>query len=554
MNRRLSLGLDFGTESVRAVLVDVEGGALCGQGVHEYAHGVLDTRLREGGPRLPADFALQVPQDYLDSMTTAVRAAMREASADAADVVGIGVDFTACTMLPVDADGRPLCEQDRFHDEPHAYVKLWKHHGANEQAERINRTARARGESWLERYGGTISSEWLLPKAWETLERAPEVYAAADRFLEASDWVVSRLSGPFVRGACAAGYKGLSSVDEATLAAFVLALDPRLTDLYSHKVRGPVLPAGTRAGELEPEFAAALGLREGTPVSAPVIDAHAAVPGAGMLRAGQLVLILGTSSCHMLLGDREVLVPGIQGVVRDGILPGFFAYEAGQASSGDMLDWWVERILGRVGDEAAAHRELTAAAAKLGPGGSGLLALDWWNGNRSILVDPWLSGLLIGMTKSTEPADIYRALLEASAFGTRCILENFSEHGVDVDEILLCGGMAEKNVLLPQVYADVTGRPLRAAASPQVCALGAAVFGALAAGARGGGYDVIADAATAMVPAASATFTPDAASRERYDELYQLWIELHDHFGRKTPETMARLRRLRDLAESMGEA
>jgi L-ribulokinase len=534
--RRLSLGLDFGTGSVRALLVDVGSGEPVARAVAAYPHGVREDALEEGGTALPPDFALQWPRDYLDAMATAVAQARRDAGPRAGEeVVGVGVDFTACTMLPVDERLEPLCEQERFRRDPHAWVKLWKHHGAHAQAAAINRLARETKEPWLARYGGTTSSEWLLAKAWETLQRSPAVHDAAARFVEASDWVVAQLAGRFVRGACAAGYKGLwHRRDGPPSPRFLERLDPRLAtffDAEKGKARGEVLAAGARVGGLTRAWAQRLGLREGIAISAPIIDAHAAVAGAGATRPGSLVAILGTSACHMLLDEKERLVPGIQGVVEDGILPGFFGYEAGQAAFGDTFDWFVERLLGAPeAQQGSRHDELARAASGLPAGKSGLLVLDWWNGNRSVLVEPRLSGMIVGLTRGTRPAEIYRALIEGAAFSTRTIVENFVAHGLAVDELLACGGIAERNELVLQLLADVTGRSVVRVASSEVCALGAAIFGAVAAGADG--WATTDAAIGAMAARERRTIAPRAGEAKMYDLLYRRWRRLHDHFGR----------------------
>jgi L-ribulokinase len=535
-SRRVALGLDFGTESVRALAVDVADGALLGRGAASYAHGVMSERLRVAGPAggdeevspaLPADFALQHPDDYLAAAEPAARAALAEGAAGAA-VVAIGVDFTACTMLPADERLDPLCRRDEFRREPHAYVKLWKHHGALAEADAINRAARELGEPWLARYGGTTSPEWLLAKAWETLRRAPRVYAAAARFVEAGDWVVARLTGvadarALVRGACAAGYKGLwHRRDGPPGERFLARLDPRLVPFFREKCAGAVVAAGRPAGALAREWAQRLRVPEGVPVSAAIIDAHAAVPGAGVTKPGSLVAILGTSACHMLLSESEQLVPGIQGVVEDGIVPGLFGYEAGQAAFGDTFDWFVERLLGAPhGERARVHAELSAKAAALPAGRSGLLVLDWWNGNRSVLVDPRLSGVVVGLTAATRPEELYRALIEGAAFSTRKIVENFVAHGVAVDEIVACGGIAERSDLVLQLLADVTGRPIVRLDAPEICALGAAICGATAAGLDPG----------AMAARDRRTIQPRTGEAKLYAALAPRWERLHDHFG-----------------------
>ncbi len=550
--RRLALGLDFGSESARALLVDVVTGEPAGRGAAAYEHGVMEDELAGGGPSLPPDFALQVPGDYLDALAAATSDALASAGAAEQDVVGIGVDFTACTILPVNKRLVPLCDAEEFRREPHAFVKLWKHHGANAEAAAINDLARATNQPWLARYGGTTSSEWLLAKAWETLKRAPKVFDAATRFVEASDWVVAQLTGVFARGACAAGYKGLwHRRDGPPPPEFLRRLDPRLAGFFDPergKARGEVVAAGTRVGGLTREWARRLRLQEGLAVSAPIIDAHAAVPGAGVTKGGSLVAILGTSACHMLLFEREVVVPGIQGVVEDGILPGWFGYEAGQAAFGDTFDWFVEKLLGTPpSDRAHVHAELSRKAAKLPAGKSGLLVLDWWNGNRSILVDPRLTGLIVGLTRATRPEEIYRALIEGAAFSTRRIVENFVEHGVPIDELLACGGVAEKNELVLQLLADVTGRRVVRVGSSEVCALGAAIFGAVAAGAPRG-HATVSAAIEAMAARERSDVLPRTGETKMYELLYRRFERLHDHFGRhfgSSDDVMPLLRELR---------
>jgi L-ribulokinase len=542
MSDQFALGLDFGTESVRALIVGVAEGREAGLGSATFRHGVMSDHLPSGGPTLPHEFALQHPQDYLESARAAVAAALGQAAIEPRQIVGIGIDFTACTPLPVDALGEPLCLRPEFRSEPHAYVKLWKHHGAADQADRINRLARERGAPFLARHGGTTSSEWLLAKAWETLERAPAVYAASRYFLEASDWVVWRLTGRLVRGACAAGYKGLWHKREGwPTPEFLAALDPGLADFYLTKAAGPVVAAGHPAGRLTAEMASTLGLAEGTPVAAPIIDAHAAMPGCGASADGELVIILGTSNCHMLLAEREILVPGIQGVVEDGILPGHFGYEAGQAASGDMFAWLLRRVLG-MGD---THGELERRARAVRAGSSGLLALDWWNGNRSVLVDPRLSGLIVGLTLATRSEDLYRALLEASAFGTRKIVDSFEAAGVPVRRISVCGGMAERNELLLDIYASVLNRPLRRAQSLEVCARGAAILGATAATVAAEDRGAFERVLRAMAPQGERSSVPDAKDAATYQELFALYEVLHDQFGRGRERVMEKLRAIR---------
>jgi L-ribulokinase len=545
---RYALGLDFGTESARALLVDVADGREVATSVHPYPHGVVDDTLPETGRRLPPDWALQDPDDYLACLQVIVPDVLRLGGASAEQVTGIGVDFTACTLVPALADGTPLSRLPELRGEPHAWAKLWKHHGAQPEAERMNALAAERGEPFLSRYGGKTSSEWLLAKAWELADEAPALYGRAERLIEAGDWVVWQLTGREARSACQAGYKGLwSRADGYPSREFLTALDPRLAEL-PEKLSGEVLPVGARAGELTEEAAARLGLRPGIPVAVSIIDAHAAVPAAGVSSPGTMVLILGTSGCHLALGERGDAFAGIAGVVQDGILPGFFGYEAGQPATGDILAWFTRHAVpAPYAAEAEArgisvHQLLVEKAASLRPGETGLLALDWWNGNRSVLMDADLSGVLIGLTLDTRPEDVYRALIEGTAFGTRMILQNFVRNGVAIEELIACGGLAERNELLMQIYADVTGRPLRVARSGQTCALGAAILGAVAAGSANGGYDDLHEAVARMGGVKERAYQPDAAAHERYTALYAEWERLHDYFGRGGSDVLKRLR------------
>lgn len=451
---RFSIGVDFGTESARAVLVDTATGRTAAARVCPYADGVIDERLPHADRPLPPDWALQNPADWVAALEQTVSGVMADSGVAPADVVGLGLDFTACTVLSAAAAGTPLCALPDLRDEPHAWAKLWKHHAAQAQADRVNALAARRGEPWLPRYGGRISSEWLLPKALQLLEEAPAVYARADVIVEGADWIVWQLTGQLARNACAAGYKATWHKTEGyPSAAFLRALHPDLADLFTRRVRGPVRAPGERVGRLTADRARRLGLAPGTPVGAAIIDAHAACPGAGVTGPGVMFLIMGTSTCHMLMASDEVLVEGISGVVADGIVPGLYGYEAGQAAVGDLLGWFVEHAVSAAySDEAAAggrsvHEVLSARAAALRPGESGLLALDWWNGCRSTLVDAQLGGLLVGCTLNTRAEDIYRALIEATAFGTRLIVEAFTGRGVAVDSLVAGGGLT-KNALL----------------------------------------------------------------------------------------------------------
>lgn len=511
----------------------------------------------ESGIELGYEWALQHPNDYLEVLKQSVPAVVKQSGIHPDDIIGLGIDFTACTMLPIDENGQPLSFNPKWTNNPHSWVKLWKHHAAQDEANKINEIAEERGEKFLPRYGGKISSEWMMAKAWQILDEAPEIYEEADQFVEAADWVVSQMTSNLVRNSCTAGYKAIWHKQEGYPSnEFFKALDPGLENLAETKLRGEVAPLGTKAGELTEELAAVMGLNAGTAVAVGNVDAHAAVPGVGVVTPGKLVMAMGTSICHMLLGEEEKQVEGMCGVVEDGIIPGLYGYEAGQSAVGDIFAWYVDNAVPAYVEKAAAaeginvHQWLEAKASEYKPGESGVLALDWWNGNRSVLVDTELSGLLIGATLQTKPEEIYRALLEATAFGTRKIVDTFHENGVPVDELYACGGLPQKNKLLMQIYADVTNRSIKIADSKQTPALGAAMFGAVAAGAEKGGYDNIIDAAEKMARVKDETIEPIPANVEVYEKLYQEYTKLHDYFGRGANDVMKRLKAIRTQANS----
>lgn len=544
-DRDVAVGVDFGTLSGRAVVVRVADGQELGSAVAEYPHGVLDRTL-PSGRSLPPDWALQVPDDYRHVLRVAVPEALRLAGVDPRDVVGVGTAFTASTVLPTRRDGTPLVETRGFADEPHAFVKLWKHHAAQRQADLINRVAHERAEPWLPRYGGLVSSEWEFPKALQVLQEAPEVYASADHWVEAADWIVWQLTGVHLRNAGTAGYKGLLQDGAHPSAEFLRSVDPGFEGFVGELLDVPVAPLGHRAGGLTAEAASWTGLPEGTPVAVGNIDAHVAAPAAQATRPGQLLVIMGTSSCHLTSSETLLEVPGMCGAVAGGIVPGLWGYEAGQSAVGDTFGWFVsEAVPARYERQARArgigvHELLTELAGQQEVGEHGLVALDWFNGNRSVLVDHHLSGLVVGLTLATRAEDVYRALIEATAFGTRRIVEAFTDAGIVLDELVVAGGLL-KNRLLMQIYADVTGLPLSTIRSEQGAAVGAAIHGAVAAGVHA---DVHA-AAAAMGGRGDRVYRPVPDNVVRYDALYRHYRELHDHFGTERSALMHDLRALR---------
>jgi L-ribulokinase len=541
---KYTVGVDFGTLSGRALVVRVGDGHELASAEHAYQHGVVTEALPVGGIRLPHQWALQVPADYVDVLRTAVPQAVAKAGIDPADVIGIGTDFTACTMVPVRSDGTPLCELDQFADRPHAYAKLWRHHSPQAQADRINAVAAQRGESWLARYGGLISSEWEFAKALEILEEDPELYQAIDRWVEAADWIVWQLSGAYVRNACTAGYKGIRQDGQYPSREFLVAVHPDFGDFVSEKLDHPLGQLGDRAGSLTAQAAEWTGLPEGIAVAVGNVDAHVTVAAADALDSGQLVAIMGTSTCHVMNSDVLREVPGMCGVVDGGILDGSWGYEAGQSGVGDIFAWFVDNSVPESYHVEARrrgvslHEYLTELAGRQAVGEHGLLALDWHSGNRSVLVDHELSGVMVGQTLETTCVDQYRALLEATAFGTRMIVETFVNSGVPVNELVVAGGLL-KNHLLMQIYADAVGLPLSTVPSTQAPALGAAIHAATAAGA----FSDVRAAAKQMGRRIRQAYQPIPENVAAYDRLYREYVELYDWFGRGN-NMMRRLRNI----------
>jgi len=547
------IGVDYGTLSGRAVVVRVSDGEELGSAVLNYPHAVMDTTLAATGAALPPEWALQVPADYVAVLQSAVPAAVANAGIDPSRVIGIGTDFTACTMVPVLADGTPLSELPEYADRPHAYVKLWRHHAAQAQADRINDLAFERDESWLPRYGGLISSEWEFAKGLQLLEDDPELYNRMDHWVEAADWIVWQLTGNYVRNACTAGYKGILQDGQYPGEDFLGALNPAFSRFALDKVAHEIGQLGASAGTLSAEAAAWTGLPEGIHVAVGNVDAHVTAPAAQAVNPGQMVAIMGTSTCHVMNSDALAEVPGMCGVVDGGIVSGLYGYEAGQSGVGDIFAWFVNnQVPARYAEDAEAlgrsvHEHLTELIKEQPIGGHGLVALDWHSGNRSVLVDHELSGLVIGTTLTTRPEEIYRALLEATAFGTRTIVETFNASGVPVTEFIVAGGLL-KNAFLMQTYSDILRLPISTIASDQGPALGAAIHAAVAAGA----YPDVRAAGQAMGRLNKNVYMPKEESSEAYDNLFEEYGRLHDYFGRGENDVMHRLKALKRRAALAG--
>ena len=543
------VGVDFGTMSARAVVVRASDGEPLGSAVADYEHGVMDSVLAFGGVALPSQWALQVPADYVVALAAAVRSAVTGSGCRPEQVIAVGTDFTACTVLPTLIDGTPLCELPEYRCRPHAYAKLWKHHSAQRQADRLTAAAHDRAEPWIARYGGRLSAEWELAKGLQLLEEDPEIYHRTDCWVEAADWIVWQLCGSYVRNACTAGFKAARQDGRYPSSDYLAAVNPAFANFVVDKVECTIGELAQSAGRLTPRAAAALGLPSGVTVCVGNVDAHVTAPAARAVGSGQMVAIMGTSTCHVMAAGELREVPGMCGVVDGGIIAGKFGYEAGQSGVGDILGWFVDHAVpGVAADEAArrgrsVHEHLTALAMAQPVGAHGLVALDWLSGNRSVLVDHDLSGVLLGLTLRTSAADVYRALVEATAFGTRVIVEAFEAAGLAVEDFIAAGGLV-RNPLVMQVYADVLRRPVHVIGTDQGPALGSAIHAAVAAGAH---PDVEA-AADVMGRLERGAWEPDALRADRYDRLFELYRQLHDHFGIQRRQLMHELRAIEEEA------
>ncbi|MFA9464127.1 MAG: ribulokinase [Velocimicrobium sp.] len=537
MESKYVIGVDYGTLSARAVLVRCTDGKIMESAVGEYANGVISQKLLNGEKSLSQNCFLQYPLDYLEVLVETISAIIKVSGINGNDIIGLTIDFTSCTMLPVDQNKIPLCIKKGFEDRPHAYVKLWKHHGAQKEANEINQILQ--NEKKLKEYvGEKISSEVFLPKVLEMVHKDYEIYKVSDKIMEAADWLTWILTDSDKRSSSMAGYKAWWSPESGyPNHQFLKKLDSRMEYFIEEKIDSEICPVGGKIGLLNKTWSQKLGLKEGIAVGASVIDSHAGAPGSGIYRLDQLMLVLGTSSVVMALSNNPLNVDGICGSFRGGIVPGFYALESGLAAVGDMLNWFVERcvpeqyVQNAERKEVDIHQLLSELAMNIQPGSSGLLALDWWNGNKTPFINAELSGTIIGMTLNTKPEEIYKALIEATAFGTRKIIEIMEKSGVEINEIVASGGIAEKNKIFLQIYADITGKIIKVADCNQTGALGAAIYASLAAGKELGGYDSYIDAVKAMSHLKEIVFEPNKKNREVYDNLYRLYNNLSNYMG-----------------------
>ena len=548
--KKYTIGIDFGSLSARAVLMDIADGSAAGSCVYVYPHAVLSSRLPDGSP-LPPDWALQLPEDYLNALKNLIPRLLEDCGISGQQVLGLGLDVTSTTMLPTDALGRPLCELEDMASQPHAYIKMWKHHAAQPHAERIEALAKAGGQSWLSQFGGFISGEHFLPKAAQIAEEAPELYNRCGKLAEVGDWLVWQLTGQPSRGYCAAAFKTYYNTKTGDVDPDFLEKVHPLLKTLPDKLPAPVVMPGDSAGGLTESWAELTGLLPGTPVSAAGVDAHVTAIGCRSVQPGDALLIIGTSTCFIMLGEEYCEPVGLNGVVPEGIVPGLNAYEGGQAAVGDMFQWFCDNCVPERCFAEAAERDmdiqayLSMKASAKKPGESGLVALDWINGVRSTLMDFELSGLIMGLGMDTAPEDIYRALIEATAFGAKKILNALTDGGVAVKRVYASGGIPLKNPLLMQIYADVFDMDIHVVDEPYSAALGSAFLGQAAS--VGGGFAGLADLAGMRPPKVWKTYRPIGENAAVYAELFDIYSRLYERYGRESDD-MKKLRRLRGRA------
>ena len=538
-DKMFSIGIDFGTESGRVLIVDKYGKIVSASIVH-YKHKVITERLpTEKNTFIPKGYALQHPADYLEVLQKGIPSAIHKANITNKNIAGVGVAFTSSTILAIDNNLVPLCLHERYRESPQAWVKLWKHHGAQKEAARIYDTAIERKEKWLSAYGNNVSAEWFLPKCLETFYKDPKLFHDTNLFIEAGDWIVSILIGKIVRSNCSLGFKTFWSEADGFPYDFIKALDPKFGESMSSKLKGDIKNVGEKAGKLTKNMAEKIGLLEDTPVAVSIIDAHSSLLGIGASKEKQLTMVMGTSTCHLTLNKHYKNVPGISGSVKDAVIPGLYTYEAGQSAVGDLFGWYSKQIPFDYEQEAkrkglSVFQLLENKAKELEPGESGLVALDWHNGNRSILSNFSLSGTLIGMTLKTSPEEIYRSLLEASAFGTKIILDTYKNSGLSIEEVFACGGLPLKSDLLMQIYADVLNKNIMVSETKQASGIGAAILGAVA----GNLFNKVNKASQNMGQSFTKEYKPIKKNVIKYQKLFDIYKQIHDYFGKENAELM----------------
>lgn len=549
MRHKYSIGLDFGTLTARAVIVDVETGRELATSTFGYQDAIIDTFLPETEVRLPSDFALQNPRDYQEAVVSLLRDILYRSGVCAEDIIGIGVDATASTVLALDEAYMPLCLLPEYKNNPHSWIKMWKHHSPQGQADRINRVAAGLQEPFLRRCGGKVSVEWYYPKMLETLENAPEVFKAAAYFVELGDWIVYLLTGERKRSSAIASlHAHWDSAHRMPSEEFFRSLHPLMLEKVKQGAQIPVVSVFSPAGTLTKEIAGQTGLSEHTVVSMADTDSPVALLSLDVTKERTGALILGTSSVFMLLSRREHFIPGAMASVKDQMMPGFFGNMFGQSAVGDSFEWFVKNLvpyqyyLDARNKDWSVFDVMNDAMERLPLDSEHILALDWFNGSRSLLQNASLSGVLVGMTLSTKPEQIYRALVESTAFGLKKILSGVSDAGIPLDQIKACGGLARKSPAIMQIYADILELPIYTTSSKQTIGKGSAILGALAASSAKGGYDRIEDAVKAMRCPVTACYTPRSEYRTMYHELKTQYEEVYRFFGQEAPQIMSKLR------------
>lgn len=536
-NRPYVCGYDFGTLSCRITVSDRSTGETVYEAGVDYPHGVISQQLPESDVALGLDWALQDPEDYLEVMTQLTRMALEKVAAE--EIAAIGTDFTNCTVVALGADGRPLCMQENFRQTPHAWPKLWKHHAAQPYAKRIEEILTAENVDWFPLYGRNVSSEWLFPKVLQVYEEAPEVYAAAGTFLEAADYIPYWLTGNLVRNSATLGVnafyeEGRGFPQKELLEKF----SPGFSGVLD-KLTGPVKPVGSRAGTLTPQAAERLGLLPDTVVAVGHGDSEIAAAGLGVTESGSMLMVMGTSTCYQMMHRNKTAFDGVCAIVRDGMIPGLVAYESGQPAVGDTFAWFADNMLPQQYQEAAADEGMSVLAymdrlcGQLKAGESGLVALDWFNGNRSVLMNYGLRGVIAGLSLASRPEEIYRSLIEATAFGARRIFDSYTQAGVGIEKVYAAGGLARKSPVTMQIYADILNRPITATSISNSSSLGAAVCAAVALEEETGTYEAFRRVCGRMIHYDAAVYWPNPKAAATYEKLYQVYLELHDFVGKQ---------------------
>lgn len=538
MCAKYAIGLDFGTLSGRGVLVRCQDGKIMSKAVKEYTHGVMDRFLPDGKTKLPEGSCLEYPGDYLEVLDFVIPSLIRNSRVKKEDIIGIGIDFTACSVLPIDQNAVPLCMKKEFSSRRNAYVKIWKHHSARDQGDRVNKILKELGINEEPRFGGTVSPELMVPKVMEIFEEDREIYDRADEIIEAGDWLTRLLTNSHSRSISMAGNKSWWEVPEGYPSEEIYdKLCPGLGRFAVEKMPGAICEIGQTIGKLCPEWASRLGLNPGVVVAPAIIDSHAGFPGSGIYRGDQVMLVLGTSSVVLALSKKPFSRKGVYGNVKNTVVPGYYSLESGLAAVGDLFGWFTDNMVpGSCAEQAkrekiSIHELLSQRAGMLAPGESGLIALDWWNGNKTPFVNVNLFGVLMGMTLKTKPEEIYRTLIEATAFGARRILDIYEENDVDIKEIIASGGITHKNHFLMQIYADILGKNIRIAESDETAALGSAIYAALSAGTSQGGYDHYEEAVKHMCKNSQKTYIPNPEYTKQYDNLYNIYCQLENMLG-----------------------